>query len=213
TELLDASRALLRLENLRRQVRSALLKTGLRTALSEACDELGKCMDRAESVLEENQAMLAGACIRLNNEFAFSVPLPKALRLDGARLDLEAMRADYLRFAGAVQWLRMQSTSYADRVLLSAQARLRGIHERAVADAEHWNRAALASLQAQARERRRSVRRRLANLQQVAQTDGELSERIEQLRGRSEQMRELRQQLRNRFELALPGAEALAAAA
>ena len=212
-ELLDASRALLRLENLRRQLRSSLLKTGLRTALSEACDEFGLCMNRAESLLEENQSMLAGACIRLNNEFAFSVPLPKALRLDGARLDLEAMRADYMRFAGAVQWLRLQSTAYADRVLLSAQARLRAIQERAVADAEHWNRAALASLQAQTRERRRSVRRRLANLQQVAQADGELTLRIEQLRERSGQLRDLRKQLRNRFELALPGAEALPAAA
>ena len=212
-ELLDASRALLRLENLRRQLRSSLLKTGLRTALSEACDEFGLCMNRAESLLEENQSMLAGACIRLNNEFAFSVPLPKALRLDGARLDLEAMRADYMRFAGAVQWLRLQSTAYADRVLLSAQARLRAIQERAVADAEHWNRAALASLQAQTRERRRSVRRRLANLQQVAQADGELTLRIEQLRERSDQLRDLRKQLRNRFELALPGAEALPAAA
>ena len=212
-ELLDASRALLRLENLRRQLRSSLLKTGLRSALSEACDEFGLCMNRAESLLEENQSMLAGACIRLNNEFAFSVPLPKALRLDGARLDLEAMRADYMRFAGAVQWLRLQSAAYADRVLLSAQARLRAIQERAVADAEHWNRAALASLQAQTRERRRSVRRRLANLQQVAQADGELTLRIEQLRERSEQLRELRKQLRNRFELALPGSEALPAAA
>ena len=212
-ELLDASRALLRLENLRRQLRSSLLKTGLRSALSEACDEFGLCMNRAESLLEENQSMLAGACIRLNNEFAFSVPLPKALRLDGARLDLEAMRADYMRFAGAVQWLRLQSTAYADRVLLSAQARLRAIQARAVADAEHWNRAALASLQAQTRERRRSVRRRLANLQQVAQADGELTLRIEQLRERSEQLRELRKQLRNRFELALPGSEALPAAA
>ena len=157
--------------------------------------------------------MLAAACMRLNNEFAFSVPPPKALRLDGARLDLEAMRADYLRFAGAVQWLRLQSSSYVDRVLLSAQARLRNIQERGVADAQHWNRAAMASLQAQARERRRSLHRRLSNLQQVAQTDDELARRIEQLRKRADELRELRQQMRNRFELALPGAEALPAAA
>lgn len=212
-ELLDAKRALQRLELLRRELRSALVKTGLRAALADACDELGLSMNRAESLLEENQSMLAGACVRLNNEFAFSMPLPKALRLDGARLDLEAMRADYLRFAGAVQWLRMQSSAYADRVLLSAQARLRSIQERGIADAQHWNRAAVASLQAQTRERRRSLHRRLSNLQQVAQADGELAERIQQLRQRAEQLRELRQQLSNRFELALPGAEALAAAA
>ncbi len=212
-ELLDAKRALQRLESLRRQLRSALLKTGLRAALADACDELGLSMNRAESLLEENQSMLAGACVRLNNEFAFSMPLPKALRLDGARLDLEAMRSDYLRFAGAVQWLRLQSSAYVDRVLLSAQARLRSIQERGIADAQHWNRAAMASLQAQTRERRRSLHRRLSNLQQVAQADGELAERIGQLRQRAEQLRELRQQLANRFELALPGAEALAAAA
>ena len=212
-ELLDDRRALQRLEGLRRQLRSALLKTGLRAALADACDELGLSMNRAESVLEENQSMLAGACVRLNNEFAFSMPLPKALRLDGARLDLEAMRSDYLRFAGAVQWLRLQSSAYVDRVLLSAQARLRAIQERGIADAQHWNRAAMASLQAQTRERKRSLHRRLSNLQQVAQADGELAERIEQLRQRAEQLRELRQQLANRFELALPGAEALAAAA
>lgn len=212
-ELLDANRALQRLETLRRELRSALLKTGLRAALADACDELGLSLNRAESLLEENQSMLAGACVRLNNEFAFSMPLPKALRLDGARLDLEAMRADYLRFAGAVQWLRLQNGTYVDRVLLSAQARLRSIQERGIADAQHWNRAAVASLQAQSRERRRSLHRRLSNLQQVAQADGELAERIEQLRQRGEQLRELRHQLGNRFELALPVAEALAAAA
>ncbi len=212
-EALDAGPALQRLENLRRQIRSTLLKTGLHPALAQACDELGSSMQRAEALLEENQSMLAGACVRLNQEFAFSIPLPKALRLDGARLDLDAMRADYLRFAGAVQWLRLQNASYADRVLLSAQARLRAIQERAVADAQHWNRAAMASLQAQARERRRSVRRRLSNLHQVAQADGELTQRIEQLRGRGEQLRELRQQLRNRFELALPEDRSVPAAA
>ena len=47
----------------------------------------------------------------------------------------------------------------------------------------------------------------------VTDKDYELAERIEQLRQRAEQLRELRQQLANRFELALPGAEALAAAA
>ncbi len=212
-ELLDAGAALQRLEGMRQQLLSSLFKTGLRAALAEACDELGLSISRAESVLEENHSMLAGACLRLNQEFAFSVPAPKELRLDGVRLDLEAMRADYLRFAGAVQWLRLQSNAYVDRVLLSAQQRLRDIQDRGVADSQHWNRAVLASMQAQARERRRSLHRRLSNLQQVAQADGELSKRIDQLRERGEQLRELRHQLRTRFELALPDADSLPAAA
>ncbi len=212
-ELLDAGTALKRLESLRLQLRSALLKTGLRAALADACDELGLSINRAEAVLEENHSMLAGACSRLNQEFAFSVPGPKELRLDGARLDLESMRADYLRFAGAVQWLRLQSRAYVDRVLLSAQQRLRDIQDRAVADSQHWNRAVLASMQAQARERKRSLHRRLSNLQQVAQADGELSQRVDQLSERAVQLRDLRQQLANRFDLALPGVEALPAAA
>ena len=47
----------------------------------------------------------------------------------------------------------------------------------------------------------------------MAQADGELSQRIDQLSERAEQLRDLRQQLGNRFDLALPGVEALPAAA
>ncbi|WP_051849089.1 dynamin family protein [Thiomonas sp. FB-Cd] len=202
-QLLDAQTALAPLAELRQRVKTSVLKTGVRAALEATFAEVRGRIEAAERQLEENRAMLTGACDQLNMEFAFSVPSPKALKLEGIRLELDSMQQDYLRYLTPARWLRLQNTAHAERLLLSALARLRSVLERGVRDTQHWNRAALAQLDVQVRERKRNMNRRMQSLELVEHAEGELGQRIAQLRKQASELRNQRTQLRVHFEGAM----------
>uniref|UniRef100_E6PTL0 Dynamin N-terminal domain-containing protein n=1 Tax=mine drainage metagenome TaxID=410659 RepID=E6PTL0_9ZZZZ len=202
-ELLDVQAALGQLAELRQRIRTAVLKTGVRGVLEATFADVRHRIGEVEAALEENRAMLTGACGQLNTEFAFSVPSPKALKLEGIRLELDSTQQDYLRYLTPARWLRLQNTAHAERLVLSALARLRSLLERGVRDAQHWNRAALAQLDAQVRERKRNLGRRMQSLEQVENAEGELGQRIAQLRKQASEMRHQRAQLRQYFEGAM----------
>ena len=147
--------------------------------------------------------MLSAACEQLNTEFAFTIPSPKQLKLEGIRLELDSTQQDYMRYLTPARWLRLQNTAHAERLVLSALARLRSLLERGVRDAQHWNRAALAQLDVQVRERKRNMHRRLQSLEQVEHAEGELGQRIAQLRRQGSELRGRRAQLRQHFEGAM----------
>jgi hypothetical protein len=197
---LDPERVLAPLQALRERVRDALLKTGMRGAFEAVYDDLRQRLDAIERDLEENRAMLTGACEQINTEFAFAVPSPKRLRLEGLRLELDTTRQDYLRYLTPARWLQLQSSAHAERVVISAQARLRGLLERGIRDVQHWNRTALGPLDLQVRERKRSLARRVQNLEQIEQAEGELAQRIDQLTRQGIALRAQRDQARRAFE-------------
>jgi Dynamin family. len=202
-ELLDIQDTLGPLAEFRRRLKTAVLKTGVRGVLEATFADVRRRIGEVESALEENRTMLTAACDRLNTEFAFSVPSPKALKLEGLRLELDSTRQDYLRYLTPARWLRLQNTTHAERLVLSALARLRSLLERGVRDAQHWNRAALAQLDVQVRERKRNLGRRMQSLEQVENAEGELGQRITQLRAYGSEMRNQRAQLRLYFEGAM----------
>ncbi len=202
-DLLDIQGTLGPLAEFRQRLKTAVLKTGVRGVLETTFADVRRRIGEVESALEENRAMLTAACDRLNTEFAFSVPGPKALKLEGLRLELDSTRQDYLRYLTPTRWLRLQNTTHAERLVLSALARLRSLLERGVRDAQHWNRAALAQLDVQVRERKRNLGRRMQSLEQVENAEGELGQRIAQLRAHGSEMRNQRAQLRMYFEGAM----------
>ncbi len=202
-ELLDAQTALARLADMRQRLKSAVLKTGVRSVLEATFADVRRRIDEVEAALEENRSMLTGACEQLNTEFAFTIPSPKLLKLEGIRLELDSTQQDYMRYLTPARWLRLQNTAHAERLVLSALARLRSLLERGVRDAQHWNRAALAQLDVQVRERKRNMHRRLQSLEQVEHAEGELGQRIAQLRKQGSELRGRRTQLRQNFEGAM----------
>ncbi len=66
-----------------------------------------------------------------------------------------------------------------------------------------WNHAALASLDAQLRERRRGLARRAQNLEQVDHADADLGQRVAALRQQHDELRQRRARARRQFEVVL----------
>ncbi len=201
--LLDPTALLEPLQQLRQRVRDALLKTGLREALQQACTEAQHRVHAVERQLDDNRAMLGAAFEQLNTEFAFGLPIPKPLRLEGARLELAELQRSYLAYLSPARWLQLQRGNHAQRLLDAALARLRAVLERAQNDVQAWNHAALASLDAQLRERRRGLARRAQNLEQVDHADADLGQRVAALRQQHDELRQRRARARRQFEVVL----------
>lgn len=200
---LDPAPLIGELEQVRQRLRSALFKTGIRAALDAAQTEATARLGRAEALLRENAELIDAAVDRFNTEFAFTAPQPRPLRLEGVALDLAELRRDWSNYLVPARWLRLQDSAAADRVVLATGSRLRALLERGVREAQAWNRAAIAPLDAQVRERRRNLDRRMHNLRQVQATDGELADRIGQLRAQAAELRADRDRLRRYFEGAM----------
>ena len=197
---LDPARLLEPLRQTRERLRLALLKTGLRDALAETCGEIARAITTVERELDENREMLGGAFERLNTEFAFGLPTPKPLRLEGTRLELTELQRSYLGYLTPARWLQLQRGHHAERLLDTALERLRTMIERARRDLQAWNRSALASLEAQLRERRRGLARRAQSLEQLGGTDAELLLRIAAQQQALAAAHQLRERARRYFE-------------
>ncbi len=198
--LLDPVPLLAPLLQLRERLHDARLKTGLRDALQQVCAEAQHRVRAVERQLDENRAMLGAAFDQLNTEFAFGLPTPKPLRLEGIQLELAELQRNYLAYLSPAHWLRLQRGHHALRLLDSAVGRLRAALERAQRDVQAWNRAALASLDAQLRERRRGLARRTQNLEQVDHAGADLVQRVAALRQQHDELRQRRAQARRHFE-------------
>ena len=197
---LDAVRLLEPLRQARERLRLALLKTGLRDALAATCGAILRSIATVERELDENRDMLSAAFEGLNTEFAFGVPTPKPLRLEGTRLELTELQRSFLAYLTPARWLQLQRGHHAERLLDTALERLRTVLERAQRDLQAWNRSALASLESQLRERRRGLARRAQNLEQLGGTDAELRSRIAAQQQAIAAANQLRERARRYFE-------------
>ncbi|OIQ72525.1 hypothetical protein GALL_458490 [mine drainage metagenome] len=197
---LDPARLLETLRQTRERLRLALLKTGLRDALAATCADIVRAIATVERELDENRGMLGAAFERLNTEFAFGLPTPKPLRLEGTRLELTELQHSYLAYLTPARWMQLQRGHHAERLLDTALERLRTLLERARRDLQAWNRSALASLESQLRERRRGLARRAQSLEQLGGTDEELRSRIAAQQQAIAAANQLRERARRYFE-------------
>jgi hypothetical protein len=197
---LDPARLLEPLRQTRERLRLALLKTGLREALAATCADIAGAIATVERELDESREMLGAAFELLNTEFAFGLPVPKPLRLEGTRLELTELQRSYLAYLTPARWLQLQRGQHAERLLDAALERLRTVLERARRDLQAWNRSALASLESQLRERRRGLARRAQNLEQLGGTDEELRSRIAAQQQAIAAAKQLRERARRYFE-------------
>ncbi len=186
-------------QGLQLRLDAALLKIGVRGELAQMFSGLRERLQGAEADIEEIRQMLAAAFLRTNAEFGFTVSAPRILRLGNTLLEFDRIADAYSAHLTGVNWFKLQSGAYIGRTLRALSARLRDLFERAVRDVENWDQSAMSQLDAQVRDRKRQLNRRLSTLQRIELTKGTLQQRIAELQDQIAQIDTLRQSLTERI--------------
>ena len=182
-------------ERLQSRMNGALLKVGVKGELTRIFSDLRQRLQEAETQIEEIRQMLAAAFMRANSEFGFTVSSPRVLRLGNLLLEFDRVAHAYTEHLSGVNWFKLQSSAYLTRTLRALSARLRDLFERALRDVENWDQSAMSQLDAQVRDRKRQLNRRLSTLQRIEQTKDSLQDRVAELQAQIAQIDVLRKGL------------------
>jgi len=157
------------------------IKLGVKKQYAQAFDELRSVLDLAQTNATEVQAMLAGTFRLLNAEFGFSLQIPQPIQLDQFVLDLVRIERSHVQYLNVGNVLRLVQPEFAERLARALSTRLRAVFESAANDLELWSNAAMAQLDAQLRERRRSFSRRIDAVDRIQAAASGLEDRIAEI--------------------------------
>ncbi len=169
------------LSELVQALRQKGLKLGVKRLYADAFDQLRGVLDLAQANATEVQAMLAGTFRQLNAEFGFSLQIPQPIQLDQFVLDLVRIERSHVQYLNVGNTLRLVQPEFSERLVRALSTRLRAVLESAANDLELWSNAAMAQLDAQLRERRRSFSRRIDAVDRIQAAASGLEERIAEI--------------------------------
>lgn len=171
------------------------IKLGVKKQYAQAFDELRSVLDLAQTNATEVQAMLAGTFRLLNAEFGFSLQIPQPIQLDQFVLDLVRIERSHVQYLSVGNALRLVQPEFAERLARALSTRLRAVFESAANDLELWSNAAMAQLDAQLRERRRSFSRRIDAVDRIQAAASGLEDRIAEIEEGEQTLDSLNEQL------------------
>lgn len=181
------------------QLQAALATSGLKLGVRRVYEDLfARLQGQAAKVqvaAVEIQDMLGHAFRQLNTEFGFALQVPPAFQLDGFDRDLALVQESYLQYVGIGQSLRLADPQVGQRLIQALGMRLRLVFDGAVNDLDLWSRSATAALDAQCRERKRSLERRMEAVDRVQHAASGLQERLAELDAAQRQLDATEQQL------------------
>lgn len=171
------------------------LKLGVKKHYADTFDRLRGVLDEAQANATEVQAMLAGTFRQLNAEFGFSLQVPQPIQLDQFVLDLVRIERSHVQYLNVGNVLKLVQSEFAERLARALSTRLRAIYESAANDLELWSNAAMAQLDAQLRERKRSFSRRIDAVDRIQAAASGLEERIAEIEEGQQALDSLSEQL------------------
>ena len=209
--------ALLSAESLRREVgamhsamTASLLNLGGKKAFETLMTRLTAQLAKAREQAEEMRAMLDGSFRQLNTEFGFVFTVAPMPQLDNFADELARIDANYGRYLGLGQAIRMATPGFAEQFRRMLLSKLRVVFENAAGEIELWSKSAQGQVEQQLRERRRSFTRRKEALQRVQVAAGELEQRIAEVQAQDDHLTAMLARLHAVADEAVASARALA---
>jgi Dynamin family len=184
-------------DKLRSQLEAGVLRLNAKDLFSGFFKTMRDRVLAAETRCVEIQQMLAGQLNRLNTEHAFSLPLPKSMSLRRLQQELDTIERGYIQHVSLTNFLKLQQASYLERLLRSVYSRLRTAFEVASRDIDSWNKASVAGLESQLKERRRSFSRRVVAVDRIEEAISGLQERIDDAKVQETQLQSRLEELRS----------------
>ena len=192
---LSASNLKIILSQLAQALRQPGIKLGARKAYLETFAELRRVLKSAISASGELQTMLSSSFKQFNAEYGFSLQVPTAPDMSRYEAELLRIESNHLQYLSLGNVLRLAQPAFGERLVRALGTRLRVVLESAANDLELWSRAAVAQMDAQVRERRRSFIRRLEAIDRIQQAASSLAERIAEIEASEQQLERQSRQL------------------
>ncbi|MBV8618364.1 MAG: dynamin family protein [Curvibacter sp.] len=169
------------LQGLTLALRQPGLKLGVRKAYAETFAELNKVLGGSISASGELQALLGSSFKQFNAEYGFSLQVPTPPDMSRYEADMQRIESSHLQYLTLGNTLKLAQPAFAERLVRALGTRLRVVMESAASDLEMWSNSAVAQMDSQVRERRRSFIRRLEAIDRIQQAAASLSDRIAEI--------------------------------
>lgn len=157
------------------------LKLGIRKQYAVVFERVKAALDAAQASSVEIEAMLEGTFRQLNAEFGFSLQVAAVPQMGDFALDLARIEQSHAQYLSVSNVLKLAQPDFASRLARALAMRLRAVLESATNDLDLWSKSAMAQLDAQLRERKRSFVRRIEAVDRIQQAAGGLVERITEI--------------------------------
>ncbi len=190
-ELLGSGALKNELAALNTALRQPGIKFGVKKAYSKTFDRLREVLTQVQGLNVEIHSMLGGTFLQLNTEFGFSLHLAKAFDLSAHLRDLDSVERGHVQYLAVGNAIRLAQPEFADRLVRALATRVRSIFEAVQTEVESWNKAAMAQLDVQLRERRRNFERRIEAIERIQHAAGGLDERIGEIHTQEDAMVQL----------------------
>lgn len=199
-QTLSASNLKIILSQLAQALRQPGIKLGVRKAYLDTFAELRRVLKSAISASGELQTMLSSSFKQFNAEYGFSLQVPTAPDMTRYEAELLRIESNHLQYLSLGNVLRLAQPAFGERLVRALGTRLRVVLESAANDLELWSRAAMAQMDAQVRERRRSFIRRLEAIDRIQQAATSLADRIAEIEASEQQLERQSRQLQGLTE-------------
>jgi hypothetical protein len=193
--ILKSVMAILSSESLRREMaamQSAMtsrpFNLGGRAAFDTLMTRVREALGKARTQSEELRLMLEGSFRQLNTEFGFAFAVSPMPSLVPFADELDRIEANYGRYLGLGNALRMATPGFAEQFRRMLLSKLRVVFENAAGEVELWSKAAQGQVDMQLRERRKGFVRRRESLQRVQSAASELEQRIDEVQAQDDHL-------------------------
>jgi hypothetical protein len=215
--ILKSVLAILSSESLRREMaamqaamQSRPFNLGGRAAFDTLITRVREALGKARTQSEELRLMLEGSFRQLNTEFGFAFAVAPMPSLVPFAEELDRIEANYSRYLGLGNALRMAAPGFAEQFRRMLLSKLRVVFENAAGEIELWSKGAQGQVDMQLRERRKGFVRRRESLQRVQAAASELEQRIDEVQVQDDHVADMLSHVNTLADDVLAGARRLA---
>ena len=187
-DTLSVQRLRLALQSLVLALRQPGLKLGARKAYASTFGELRQLIEKASAAHAQLQEQMAKSFRELNAVSGFSLQPPGPPDYAQSLADLDRLHDSHAHYLGVTNLLRLAQPEFSDRLVRALAIRLRALFEACVNEMQQWSQAAIAQMDLQVRERRRSFIRRLEAVDRIQNAASSLAERIVELEAQEQSL-------------------------
>ena len=133
------------------------LEVGVRNAYASAFERLRGLLDLVRACASDIQQLLASRFAQFNTQLGFTLQAPDALDLQYVEQELAQIEASYLHYLRFAHTAKLAHPLFGERMVRVLGLRLGSVFESAGSALDLWSQSAFAQLDAQCKERQRSL--------------------------------------------------------
>jgi len=184
----------------KRDMEIGLTTAGLRNCMENFFKRAHTAMEEAAKQAQEIKAMMEGVYKKFQEEHGLGYFKPGALSVTRYLREIKRLEAKHDQYMKGASLLFTEQQTLSRKFFESSVAKIRAIYKMANRDADQWLRNIMSPMEASVREHQILLRRRLESIKRIHQASDTLDERIRELEGVRNDIREQEKNLETRAE-------------